>query len=521
MSPSTTPTRVQAVETHDVLVIGSGVGGLTVALETPDLRVGLITKSELGSGGSSPMAQGGVAAAIGPGDSPTAHAADTLAAAAGLAVPDRVRLLTEEGPARIAALLALGTRFDRDEVGHLALGREAAHGVARILHANGDATGAEIVRALRAAVESTPTVEVFERTFACELVTEQGRVVGAVARHESGTIVLHLARAVVLATGGIGQVYRHTTNPPENTGDGLAMAARAGARLADLEFVQFHPTALDVGTDPMPLLTEALRGAGATLVDETGRRFMPAFHPDAELAPRDVVARALWEMRRRGGQMFLDARDVIGARIESAFPTALRHCQDHGFDPRREVVPVSPAAHYHMGGIAVDADGRTSLAGLWACGEVSCVGVHGANRLASNSLLDAMVFGARVGRDLTRRVLTLPPVKALVGRSDPSLGESAIDARAHVETRREIRDLMWRGVGLVRTAAGLQQAINRLIRIARRLGPGSSETHNLLAVAGAVTHAASARKDSRGAHYRSDGPPVSDSHDETSTGGTR
>ena len=511
--------RVQAVETHDVLVIGSGVGGLTVALETPGLRVGLLTKTELGRGGSSPMAQGGVAAAIGPGDSPAAHAEDTLAAAAGLAVPERVRILTEEGPARIAALLALGTRFDRDGAGHLALGREAAHGRARILHANGDATGSEIVRALREAVESAPTVEVFERTFACELVMEQGRVVGVLARHAAGTVVLHLARGVVLATGGIGQVYRHTTNPRENTGDGLAIAARAGVRLADLEFVQFHPTALDVGADPMPLLTEALRGAGATLVDEGGWCFMPDFHPAGELAPRDVVARALWEMRRQGRRTLLDARDAIGPRVESEFPTAFRHCLEHGFDLRREPVPVSPAAHYHMGGIAVDTHGRTSLAGLWACGEVSCVGVHGANRLASNSLLDAMVFGARVGRDLAREVRRLPPAKALVGRHDDLLDDESTEDRAHAEIRREIRDLMWRDVGLVRTGDGLQRAVHGLIGVARRLGPGSSETHNLLTVAGLVTQAAYARRDSRGAHFRADRAPAPGSgHESTGSG---
>ena len=513
-----TASRVQAVETHDVLVIGSGVGGLTVALETPGLRVGLLTKIELGRGGSSPMAQGGVAAALGPGDSPAAHAEDTLAAAAGLAVPERVRMLTEERPARIAALLALGTRFDRDGAGHLALGREAAHGCARILHANGDETGAEIVRALREAVESAPTVAVLERTFACELVREQGRVVGVLARHAAGTVGLHLARAVVLATGGIGQVYRHTTNPRENTGDGLAMAARAGVRLTDLEFVQFHPTALDVGDDPMPLLTEVLRGAGATLVDEGGRRVLPDFHPAGELAPRDVVARALWEMRRQGRRTLLDARDAIGSRIESEFPTAFRHCLEHGFDLRREPVPVSPAAHYHMGGIAVDTHGRTSLAGLWACGEVSCVGVHGANRLASNSLLDAMVFGARVGRDLMREVRGLLPVKALLGRVDARLGDQSTEDGAHAELRREIRDVMWDEVGLVRTAGGLQHAVEGLVRIAHRLGPGSSETHNLLTVARLVTQAAFVRRESRGAHFRSDDVPTPGSRDEMSVG---
>jgi len=513
--------RVQAVETHDVLVVGSGVGGLTVALETPGLRVGLLTKTALGRGGSSPMAQGGVAAAVGPGDSPAAHAEDTLAAAAGLAVPERVRILTEEGPARVAALMALGTRFDRDGGGDLALGREAAHGVARILHANGDATGAEIVRALRHAVESSPTVEVFERAFACELVRERGRVVGVLARqasHATGAVVLHLARAVVLATGGVGHVYRYTTNPRENTGDGLAMAARAGARLVDLEFVQFHPTALDVGDDPMPLLTEALRGAGATLVDGEGRRFMVAVHPAGELAPRDVVARALWAQRRQGHRTLLDARDVLstsGPGGASRFPTAVRHCRAHGFDPSREPVPVSPAAHYHMGGIAVDPHGRTSVAGLWACGEVSCVGVHGANRLASNSLLDALVFGARVGRDLTREVRGLPPAKALVGRHDDRLVGESTQEGAHGEIRGEIRDLMWRDVGLVRSQDGLQQAIQGLAGIGRRLGPGSSETHNVFLVAGAITQAAYARRDSRGAHFRADHPSDPDTGHES------
>jgi len=518
MSGDTVRNRIRAVETHDVLVIGSGVGGLTVAVETPGLRVGLLTKTELGRGGSSPMAQGGVAAAIGPNDSPAAHAEDTLTAGDGLAAPERVRILTEEGPARIAALLALGARFDRDATGHLALGREAAHGCARILHANGDATGAEIVRALRQAVESAPTVDVFERTFACDLVQEQGRVVGALARHAGGTIVLHLARAVVLATGGIGQAYRHTTNPPENTGDGLAMAARAGAHLADLEFVQFHPTALDVGADPMPLLTEALRGAGAALVDDRGSHFMGSFHSAGELAPRDVVARALWEVQRRGRRTLLDVRAAAESRIESAFPTALRHCLAHGFDPRCEPVPVSPAAHYHMGGVAADTYGRTSLAGLWACGEVSCVGVHGANRLASNSLLDAMVFGARVGRDLRREVRGLPPSKALIGRVAAPPGDESVGEPARSEFRRDIRDLMWNDVGLVRTADSLQRALEGCARIARRLGPGASETHNLLAVAGLVAQAALDRQESRGAHFRPDCPPVPGSRHETSVG---
>lgn len=519
--PSRQAGQVEAVHTHDVLVIGSGVGGLTVAIETPDLQVGLLTKTRLGQGGSSPMAQGGVAAAIGAGDSPAAHADDTVAASDGLAQPERVRILTDEGPARIAALLALGTRFDRRADGQLALGREAAHGHARILHANGDATGAEVVRALREAVQSSPSVEVFEHAFACDLVTEQGRVVGALARHADGSdtvdgdggyLVLHLARAVVLATGGIGHVYAHTTNPAENTGDGLAMAARAGARLADLEFVQFHPTALDVGVDPMPLLTEALRGAGATLVDEDGRRFMSDFHAAGELAPRDVVARALWEMRRQGRQTLLDVRTVIGDRETVAFPTALRHCLTHGFDPRQVPVPVSPGAHYHMGGVEVDTDGRTSLPGLWACGEVACGGVHGANRLASNSLLEGLVFGARVGRDLATAVQA---VKALVGPMRVAPRETP-DPVVRQEVRAATRALMWRDVGLVRSKDSLQRAIAALAPLTMRLGAGSSESHNLLTVAGVVASAALARRDSRGAHFRTDGLTTSGSRYEMS-----
>lgn len=519
MSVRESGVTVDAVETHDVVVVGSGVGGLTVALETPDLRVGLLTKSDLGRGGSSPMAQGGVAAAIGSGDTPAAHAEDTEVAGIGMADPARVKILTEEGPGRIAALLALGTRFDRDDTGHLALGREAAHRRPRILHANGDATGAEIVRALRAAVVATPRVEVFEQAFARELVSEQGRVVGVLASHPGGATVLHLARAVVLATGGIGQVYRCTTNPVENTGDGLAMAARAGARLADLEFVQFHPTALAVGTDPMPLLTEALRGAGAVLVDEDGHRFMRDVHKDADLAPRDVVARALWEQQQRGCATLLDARPVR-ADIASAFPTAVAHCQTHGLDLRCQPVPVSPAAHYHMGGVVADADGRTSLAGLWACGEVAWTAVHGANRLASNSLLEGLVFGARVGRDLTSAVRGVWPAKVLPGRVDAAT-EAGPDPATRARIRAGIRDVMWRDVGLVRSEPGLSRAMRELARMATSLGSGASETHNLLTVATLVARAALARPESRGAHIRSDGVSGAEASPEMSAGRQR
>ena len=355
---------------------------------------------------------------MGPGDSPALHAADTLAVAGELGDPAAIARLTSEGPERLAQLLALGARFDRDRTGQLDLAREAAHSRARVLHAR-DATGAEVVRALGASLGEQSGLVVFERAFALELVLDGGRLAGVLARHADGALVLHRARAVVLATGGIGQVFARTTNPPEATGDGLALAWRAGARLADLEFVQFHPTALDVGADPMPLLTEALRGAGATLVDADGRRLLADAGPQAELLPRDVVARALWSALASGRRALLDAREAVGEAFPERFPTVFEACRQHGLDPRVEPIPVAPAAHYHMGGVDVDLEGRTSVPGLWAAGEVACTGVHGANRLASNSLLEALVFGARVARSVgealphVRRpadALELPPV---------------------------------------------------------------------------------------------------------------
>ena len=393
--------HLDAVREADVVVLGAGAAGLSVALGLGGRRVDLLAKGPLGRTGNSPWAQGGIAGAVGPADSPALHAADTLAVAGELGDPAAIARLTTEGPERLAQLLALGARFDRDPTGQLDLAREAAHSRARVLHAR-DATGAEVVRALGASLGEQSGLAVFERAFALELVLDGARVAGVLARHADGALVLHRARAVVLATGGIGQVFARTTNPPEATGDGLALAWRAGARLADLEFVQFHPTALDVGKDPMPLLTEALRGAGATLVDGDGRRLLADAGPKAELLPRDVVARALWSALASGRRALLDAREAVGEAFPDRFPTVFEACRQHGLDPRKVAIPVAPAAHYHMGGVDVDLDGRTSVPGLWAAGEVACTGVHGANRLASNSLLEALVFGARVARASAR-----------------------------------------------------------------------------------------------------------------------
>ncbi len=371
MIPVSARRLADEVDASDVVVVGSGVAGLSAALGLLPRKVTLLTKTELAGGGASSWAQGGVAAALAADDSPAEHAADTFAAGAGLCAQDAVTVLTREGPARVERLIELGARFDREQDGALELGREGAHGRRRILHAGGDATGAEMVRALVAALRSRPQITVCERTFACDLVLADGRVVGVLAIHNDGRTVLHRASAVVLASGGLGQVYARTTNPEAATGDGIAMAARAGAQLVDLEFVQFHPTALwpkalAQSAAPLPLVTEALRGEGAILVDEHGERFMPACHAAAELAPRDVVARAIWQQQQASHQVFLDARAAIGERFPQRFPTVWALCQAHGVDPCRTSIPVTPAAHYMMGGIATNLDGQSSLPGLWA-----------------------------------------------------------------------------------------------------------------------------------------------------------
>ena len=491
--------RPDAVREADVVVLGAGAAGLSVALGLPGRRVDLLAKGPLGRTGNSPLAQGGVAGAVGPGDSPALHASDTLAVAGELGDAEAVDRLTREGPRRLAELLALGARFDRDPAGRLDLAREAAHSRARVLHSR-DATGAEVVRALGQALAGRSGLSVFERSLALELVTEAGRVKGVLARHADGALVLHRARAVVLATGGIGRVFARTTNPAEATGDGLALAWRAGARLADVELVQFHPTALDAGADPMPLLTEALRGAGALLVDQEGRRILAA--AGGELSARDVVARALWSALGAGRRALLDAREAVGEAFPARFPTVFEACRRHGLDPRVEPVPVAPAAHYHMGGVEVDLEGRTSLPGLWAAGEVACTGVHGANRLASNSLLEALVFGSRAARSLVDALPFLTrPARAL---DLPSVDASADDAAEAAAALRAIRALTWEKVGLVRTGEGLREALARLEGLSAGVPPGAVETRNVATVSRLLATAAFARTESRGAHFRAD-----------------
>ena len=490
------------IQRSDAIVVGAGIAGLMAAIKLAPLRVTVICKTRLGFGAATDWAQGGIAAAMGKDDSPSLHAIDTQLAGAGINDEKIVEILTHDAPARIEELLLLGATFDRTDSGELALGREAAHQRRRIVKAGGDATGHEILKTLIQAIRSMPSIRVVEDTTADDLILDGERVCGIYAHdNESGEPVAYAAPAVVLATGGIGRLYRYTTNPVEATGDGIAIAARAGATLADMEFVQFHPTALAIGRDPMPLVTEAVRGEGATLVNDLGERFMLNEHPDAELAPRDVVARATFEQLQRGRSVGLDARDTIGDAFPKKFPTVFGFCRSAGIDPRTERIPIAPAAHYHMGGIAVDEWGRSSLAGLWACGEASATGVHGANRLASNSLLEALVYGARVATSIAASRES----KSGAGTIAPFAAATRI-ARGESQAISDLRNVMYANVGLVRTESGLREAHARIAELEAAFPSATNELRNLLVVARLIADAAFARRESRGSHYRTDYP---------------
>src|SRR4051812_4826734 len=372
----------------DILIVGGGLAGLFCALKLAPRPVTVMTPAPLGDGASSAWAQGGLAATVAEGDTPDAHARDTIAAGAGLVDENVATAMVREAPERIRDLLAYGVPFDKDLQGRLAVGQEAAHSARRIVHVRGDQAGRAIMEALVAAVRKTPSIRVLEGYAAEDLIKHGSRIVGVQARDGNGTLVNIAARAVVLASGGSGHLYAVTTNPDQARGQGIAMAARAGAVIADPEFVQFHPTAIDIGRDPAPLATEAIRGEGAWLINRAGERFLLRVHAEAELAPRDIVARAVFAELAAGRGAFLDARKAI-ADFAQRFPSVTEYCRGAGIDPARDPIPVAPAAHYHMGGVATDANGRTSLDGLWAAGEVAATGAHGANRLASNSLLEA------------------------------------------------------------------------------------------------------------------------------------
>lgn len=483
----------------DVVIVGGGLAGLFCALKLAPRPVTLITAAPLGQGASSAWAQGGIAAAIGEGDTPAAHVADTIAAGAGIVDESVARLIAGEASGRIEDLLGYGVPFDRDLAGRLALSREAAHSARRIVRVRGDLAGAKIMHALVAAIHTTPTIRVIAGWPLEDLVMDGRSVTGISARCGSARMVVP-ARAVVLATGGIGQLYGVTTNPAEARGDGLAAAARAGAVLADTEFVQFHPTAIDIGRDPAPLATEALRGEGALLINAAGERFMPALHPDAELGPRDVVARGVFCEIAAGRGALLDARAAIGRRFEALFPTVHASCIAAGIDPATQPIPIAPAAHYHMGGVMTDANGRTTLGGLWACGEVASTGAHGANRLASNSLLEAVVFAARVAGDIAGSV---PAAGVEMPRAVSALPAPA--ARDDGAAIQALRRRMSRDVGVVRNGADLAAAAAHFAAI--EADPtGSHRLRSMASVALLVSAAALARTESRGAQARTDHP---------------
>jgi L-aspartate oxidase len=478
-----------------VLVIGAGLAGLSAALAAAPRKVLVLSAAAPMQGCSSAWAQGGVAVALAADDDPGLHAADTIAAGAGLVDPKMAELLTREGPAAVRRLAALGAPFDRDADGGFAQSLEAAHSRPRVARVKGDQAGLEIMRAVTAAAMAAPHIEVRPDSRVRALLQDASGRVRGVLVEAGGKLAEIVAPATILATGGLGGLYAVTTNPREVRGEGLALAALAGARIADPEFVQFHPTAIAVEADPAPLASEALRGEGARLTDEQGAPLMAGKHPMGDLAPRDVVARAIHQQIVSGGGAFLDARAAIGAAFPDEFPAVFAACMAGGIDPRVQPIPIAPAAHYHMGGIVTDADGRTSLPGLFAAGECASTGVHGANRLASNSLLEAAVFGTRAGE--AARAAADPRTEPLPSRSAPDLPEPALA---------ELRQAMARDVGVVRNAAGLRAMLTLIDRMTSEHGAALPLISARLIVAAALD-----RRESRGGHYRADFPDA-DNH---------
>ena len=498
----------------DVIIVGSGIAGLTTALQVRahGLSVLLVTKARVDAG-STKWAQGGIAAALGPGDSPAEHEEDTLVAGAGLCDVEAVRILVSEGPGAVERLIARGAVFDKAVSGEIALTREGGHHRNRILHAGGDATGAEISRALLAAVTQDDGIELIENALVLDaLIDNDGRVCG-VTLHVIGQgsrdgVGRALGRAVILGTGGLGQVFAQTTNPPVSTGDGVALALRAGADIADVEFIQFHPTVMWLGNNAsgqQPLISEAVRGEGAVLVNDAGIRFMQGAHELADLAPRDVVAKAIMRemIKNHSDHVWLDVSAV--SNFSERFPTIYQSCLDHNIDPTKDLIPVAPAAHYASGGVRVNLSGHSNILGLYACGETACTGVHGANRLASNSLLEGLVFAARIADDLK---VNLPEWSEPVENNSKSiLLDPAI--------RKDIANAMSKGAGVIRTRESLEEVLATLDQLAKKTSDQPCveawEATNLHCLANVLVRSALIREETRGSHWREDFPKTLDS----------
>lgn len=476
-------------QTRDILIVGGGLAGLFLALKLAPRKCTVIALAPIGQAAASAWAQGGLAAALSPEDDPSLHAADTVAAGAGIVDPVVAKLIAESGPARVRDLLEMGVPFDRTADGELALSMEAAHSKARVARVAGDLAGKAIMEALSYAVSASSHIEVIEGVRALALLQDgNGRIAGVLGEEFGGDLIQLRAAETVLCAGGSGGLFAITTNPRTSQGDAIAMAYTAGALISDPEFVQFHPTAIDIGRDPAPLATEALRGEGAHLVDRTGRAFMADYHKLADLAPRDEVARAIHSERAAGRGAFLDCTKAIGAHFPDHFPTVFEACRSAKIDPRIAPIPIAPAMHYHMGGVVTDLWAKTTLEGLSACGESAATGAHGANRLASNSLLEAVVFAERAARRLKDTVIVQPgPATA---EAPPELGDLSLT---------ELRKRMHGQVGVVRDASGLAATLDWIDAAHHNVGPARA-----LIAANLIVAAALAREESRGGHYRSD-----------------